>query len=50
MDGVLTTAAIHYHEWFTSLLNAGFNESQALYLTGQSLAAIEMVHAMRRNA
>lgn len=46
----LNTVAIHYHEWFSSLMRAGFSESQAIYLVGQSLAACEMVAAMRRHA
>lgn len=33
--GNLTAAAIAMHEIFTSLLEAGFTEQQALYLTAQ---------------
>jgi hypothetical protein len=48
MSGVIDTAAISYHEWFASLIRAGFNEEQAVYLVGQALFAANMVHAMRQ--
>jgi hypothetical protein len=35
----LMMAAMSAHEMFTSLVKAGFTESQALYLTGRVIAA-----------
>lgn len=48
MSGVIDTAAISYHEWFVSLVRAGFTEDHAIYLVGQAVFAANMIHAMRR--
>lgn len=35
----ITESAIALHEFFTSLVQAGFDETQAIYLTAQVIAA-----------
>lgn len=35
----LAAAAVSLHELYASFAQAGFNEHQALYLTGQALSA-----------